>query len=147
VHFVYLQRNAFFLISSFVALCKSFPLYKYLQLKNKHKTKVMNSSAFKANVHLNIVSFGVFFFLSFLYVRPQKTNSLAERARASLAQPVAEVHFVKMQPCVWLRVSFCPRWALNMVSSKANENKKNILKALTTTIVSPRRPVCVCVCV
>lgn len=52
----------------------------------------MNSSAFKANVHLNIVSFASLFFI---FSSSERTNFLADRV--SLAQSVVEVHFVKMQ--------------------------------------------------
>ena len=51
----------------------------------------MNSSTFKANVHLNIVSFA-----SLLYFRHQRRQTLFAD-RMSLAQSVVEVHFVKMQ--------------------------------------------------
>lgn len=53
----------------------------------------MNSSAFKANVHLNIVSYASLF--SYIFVIREDKLFLSDRV--SSAQSVVEVHFVKMQ--------------------------------------------------
>lgn len=56
----------------------------------------MNSSAFKANVHLNIFSFTSLSPCIFIFRGDKKKkNKLGDWA--STAQSVAEVHFLKMQ--------------------------------------------------